>query len=197
MARVALTLLAGERARNPHVVAAVLPQRDASLHRAHVLVAHVLQERARRVRGAVAGRAVEDHGRGAVWNGALDARLQVAAGDVLGARNVPARELLRLAHVNDGDTLVDQLGHLRGVDLLDLALDRVQQLRTRGTHQKTPKRHSGFINFTKYSAGKARGGDTKPGWAPPLRSRMTRSSGSWFSVAGIMSEDYGASSAGS
>ena len=32
-------------------------------------------------------------------------------------------ELLRLAHVDDGDALVDQLVHLGGVDLLDLALD--------------------------------------------------------------------------
>ena len=42
VARVAVALLCGERARDVDLVAAVLPQRDAAGHRAHVRVAELL-----------------------------------------------------------------------------------------------------------------------------------------------------------
>ena len=61
VARVALALLGGERARDLDLVAAVLPQRDAAGHRLDVLVAEQLLQRVGGERGAVAGRAVEDH----------------------------------------------------------------------------------------------------------------------------------------
>ena len=41
MARIALALLGGQRARDVDLIAAVLPKRDAAGHRGHVLVAHV------------------------------------------------------------------------------------------------------------------------------------------------------------
>ena len=129
MARVALALLGAERARDDHLVAAVLPQRDAAGHRGHVRVARVLRQRARAVRRAVAGLAVEDDLRVAISDDALDAGLEIAPGDVLGAGQVPGGELLGLAHVDDRHALVDQLAHLGRVDLVDLALDLAEQLR--------------------------------------------------------------------
>ena len=93
-----------------------------------VLVAQVLMQRARGVGRAVAGLAVEDHLRGAIGHDALDARLEIAARDVLGARQVAGRELFGLAHVDDRDALVEQLVDLGGVDLLDLALDLSEKL---------------------------------------------------------------------
>src|SRR5439155_21176949 len=47
--------------------------------------------------------------------------------------------------------LVDQLAHLGGIDLLDLALDLAQKLRSGRAHRQTPKQRSGLMDFTKYS----------------------------------------------
>ncbi len=105
MARVAIALLGAERARDLDLVAAVLPQRDPAGHRAHVLVAEVLLQRARGVRGAIARGAVQDQLGGAVGRDALDARLQVPAGHALGPGNVAGGELFAAAHVDDGHAL--------------------------------------------------------------------------------------------
>ena len=100
VARVALALLVGELARDLDVVAAVLPQRDAAGHGRHVLVAQLLLEGLGGQRRAVARGAVQDHVVAGL-GGALDARLQVPARHVLGAREVRLLELLLLAHVDD------------------------------------------------------------------------------------------------
>ncbi len=60
VARVALALLGGERARDIDLVAAVLPQRDAAGHGLDMLVAEVLFESAGGIGRAVARGAVED-----------------------------------------------------------------------------------------------------------------------------------------
>ena len=102
VARVALALLGGERARNVDVVAAVLPERDAAAHRRDVLVAEQLLKRVGGERRAAARGAVEDHAlRAVVADGALDARLQMAARHVDGARQMRLLELVLLAHVDD------------------------------------------------------------------------------------------------
>ncbi len=136
VARVAVALLGGQRARDLDVVAAVLPQRDAALERLDVLVAEVLAQRAGRVGGAVARRAVEDDVLVAIGDDALDARLEVAARDVDRAGDLPGRDLVALADVDDhrgvavpARELVAQLGRL---DLADLALDGAEQLGTGG-----------------------------------------------------------------
>jgi hypothetical protein len=90
VAAVALALLRAEHGRDLDLVAAVLPQRDAAGHRAHVAVAEELVQRVRGERGALAGGAVEDDVRVAVGDRALDARLEIAARDVLGAGMWPA-----------------------------------------------------------------------------------------------------------
>jgi len=74
----------------------------------------------------------------------LDPRLQVAAGDVDGARKVARLELLGLAHVDD-DRAVAQLAlDVGGVDLVDLATDVADDLRSGGAHSKSPKCRSDF-----------------------------------------------------
>ena len=113
------------------------------------------------VGGAVAGGAVEDHLRVAVGHDALDARLQIAAGHVLGAGQVSGGELLGLAHVDDRDALVDQLVDLGRVDLLDLALDLAEKLRCRsGLIVKLLNQGRDSGDFKKYS-------DGRPGLSPP------------------------------
>ena len=101
VAPVALALLGGQGARLLDLISAVLPQREAAGHRLDVLVAEVLDQRPRRPRRAVARLAVEDHVLGAIGRGALDPRLQVALGNVLGAGDVTGAPLLGLAHVDD------------------------------------------------------------------------------------------------
>jgi len=115
--------VSGERARHVDLVAAVLPQRDPAGHRAHVLVAEVLLQRARGVRGAIAGGAVQDQLGRAIGSGALDALLEMPARDALGAWQVSGGELFAATDVHDRDALADQLVDLRGVDLIYLALD--------------------------------------------------------------------------
>ena len=95
VARVALALLGRERARDLDGVAAVLPQRVAAGHGLDVLVAELVAQRLGGQRRAVARGAVEDHALRAVGGGALDARLQVAARDVLGAGHVALRPTRR------------------------------------------------------------------------------------------------------
>ncbi len=86
-------------------------------------------QRARGVGRAAAGGAVEDQLGGAVRRRALDARLQMAPRNALGAGQVTGGELFAAAHVHDRHALVDQLVHLGGIDLVDLALDLAEQLR--------------------------------------------------------------------
>ena len=122
VAAVALLLLDRELARELDLVAAVLPQRDAARHRAHVAVAKQLAERVRGERGALAGGAVEDDVGVAIGSSGLDPRLQVAARDVLGAGEVTAVPLQLVAHVDQDDPVAEVLGDLGGVDFLDLLL---------------------------------------------------------------------------
>ena len=86
-----------------------------------MLVAELL-ERLRGERRAVAGRAVDDDLRLAVGRDALDPRLEVAAGDVDGARDVPLVPLVLLADVDHERRRVrlQRLGEGGRVDLLDL-----------------------------------------------------------------------------
>ncbi len=100
VARVAVALLGAHEARDLDLVAAILPQREAAGHRGHVLVAEILDQRARGPRGALPGGAVQDHGGGLVGRGALDARLEVALGHVPRAGEVAGGPLLVLAHVD-------------------------------------------------------------------------------------------------
>src|SRR5689334_20233562 len=85
-----------------------------------------LAERLRRERRAGADRAVEDDGRLAVRDGALDARLEVAARDVNGARNVAFGPFVALAHV-DPDGAFDLLGAAY-VDFRNLGLGGLEEL---------------------------------------------------------------------
>jgi hypothetical protein len=125
----------GERARDLDVVAAVLPERDAAAHRRDVLVAEQLLERVRGERGALAGRAVEDHAlRAVVAYCALDARLEMAARHVHGAREMRLLELVLLAHVDDHGpapvpvSVQPEVVDLLRVHLLDLLLDLADEL---------------------------------------------------------------------
>src|SRR6201999_4481673 len=116
----ALALLGRERARDVDGVAAVLPEREAAGHRLDVLVAELLAQRLGGQRGAVAGGAVEDHAVGAARRRALDAGLEVPAGDELGAGDVPGRPLVLLADVDDDDAVgAEDLAHGGGDDLVD------------------------------------------------------------------------------
>jgi hypothetical protein len=125
VARVALALLWAQRDRHVDVVAAVLPQRDAAAHRGDVLVAEVLLHRVGGERRAAAARAVEDHALRAVTDGALDARLEMAARHVDGAGDVGLLELVLLAHVDDHGAVavLPELVDVLRVHLLDLLLD--------------------------------------------------------------------------
>jgi hypothetical protein len=134
VAPVALLLLGREDLRDLDLVAAVLPQGDAARHRAHVAEAEQLRERVGGERGALARRAVEDDRLVAVGHVRVDARLQVPARDVHGARDVAAVPLLRLAHVDQGDPVAEVLGDLGGVDLLDLLLDLPDDLGSGRAH---------------------------------------------------------------
>ena len=68
---------------------------------------------------------------------ALDARLEVAARDVLGAGDVAGVPLVGLAHVEQHDAVAvaSRVGlDLGGVDLLDLAADLADDLRPGWAH---------------------------------------------------------------
>ena len=144
VARVALALLGGQRAWHIDLVPAVLPQRDPAGHRLDVLVAQILDQRPRRVRRAVARRAVQDHVAGAVRDRALDPRFEIAARHVLGAGDVTLGELLGLADVDDRRAVVHLLVHGRRIDLVDPVLDLAKKLCSRRTHLETPELLSGF-----------------------------------------------------
>ena len=135
VARVALALLLGERLRDLDVVAAVLPQRDAAVHRGDVLVAQLLAQRVGGERGALARGAVEDDALVAILDRALDPRLQVAARHVLGAGDVAGVPLLGLPHVDEDHPVAEVLAHLRRVDLLDLTADLPDDLRSGWAHR--------------------------------------------------------------
>ena len=89
--------------------------------------------------------------------GALDARLEIAARDVLGARDVAAVPLLGLAHVDDGEAVAEVLGDLGRVDLLDLLLDLPDDLGAGRAHCRFPWKTIRFQCFTKYSDAGERG----------------------------------------
>src|SRR5215210_565384 len=132
MARVALALIGSEGARDLDVVAAVLPERDSAAHGGDILVAEQVLKRVRGERGTLAGGAVEDHALRAVRDGALDARLEMPARHVHGAREVRLLELVLLADVDDhGAVAVPVPGpgmDVLGIDFLDLLLDLANQL---------------------------------------------------------------------
>ena len=136
VARVPLLLLGGERLRRLHLEAAVLPQRDAPVHRGDVLVAQELLERVRRERRPLTRLAVEDDGLLLVARPALDPRLEVAPRDVDRARQVRLLELVLLTHVDhEWDAPVpvrarDRVVHLAGIDLANLLTYLSDQLRT-------------------------------------------------------------------
>src|SRR5919109_396248 len=118
-----------------------LPVGEAARERNDVLVPELLK-RLRRERRAVAGGAIDNDTAGLIRDGALDARLQIAARDVQRAGDVPLVPLVLLADVeDDGLGGVDQLARLRGVDLGDLAAHLLEQFPVR--------RH----RFPKYSRG--------------------------------------------
>ena len=165
VARVALALLGGERARDLDLVAAVLPERDAAAHGRDVLVAEQLLDRVRRERRAVARRAVEDHALRAVGDRALDAGLEVAARHVDGAREVRLLELVLLAHVDDHGTvavLLELVDVLR-IDLLDLLLDLANQLCAR-RHSAITSKPGRDSTFRKCGAARTPAG--APSWTP-------------------------------
>jgi hypothetical protein len=58
----------------------------------------------------------------------------MAARDVLGARQVAGRVLVRLADVDDGNAVVQEPVDLRGVDLVDLLLDAADVLGSGHAH---------------------------------------------------------------
>ena len=132
VAGVATALLGRERARRLHLVATVLPQRDPACHRGHVLIAEELLQRVRRQSRAVARRAVEDDRLRPVARRTLDARLQVAARHVHGARDVALLELVLLAHVDQerspAVSVQGRVVDLARVHLADLLLDPSYQL---------------------------------------------------------------------
>ena len=146
VARVALALLVGERARHLDVVAAVLPQRDAAGHRLDRLVAQLLLHVVGGEGRALAGRAVQDHARVLARARHLDARLQVAARHVHGARQVGLLVLVLLAHVDDAPrrcVAVKRSCTSRGIHLADALLRLLDQV------------GSGGHDFKKYSGGRA------------------------------------------
>jgi hypothetical protein len=145
VARVALALLGVERARDLHVVAAVLPERDPAAHRGHVLVAELLLEGVGGEGGAAAGGAVEDHALGAVGDRTLYARLEVAARNVHGARDVGLLELVLFADVHDHRpvAVLRQRANVLRIDFLDLLLDPANQL-CAGRHSKYLESQSDF-----------------------------------------------------
>ena len=99
----------------------VLPLVEAAVHGHHVGVAHLL-ERHRREGGAHPARAHGHQRGGPVRDPVLDARLELASGDVHGAGDGALLVLVGLAHVEQGPALGQQLLAASGVDLTDLGL---------------------------------------------------------------------------
>src|SRR5262249_17928634 len=94
---------------------------------------------------------------------ALDARLEVAARDVLGAREVAGVPLVRLADVEQHGVAVERLD-LGRVELIDLAADSADDLRPGCAHAiSVLEKRSGFQYFTKDSAREWGDPPTRPG----------------------------------
>src|SRR5215207_4704876 len=144
VAAVALLLLRRQQLRDLDLVAPVLPERDAARHRPDVRVSEEIGQRVRGERRALAGGAVEDDGRVAVADGAVDPGLEVPPRHVHGAGDVPAIPLLRLAHVHEGDAVAEVLGDLGRIDLLDLLLDLPDDLGSGRAHLNSSGSRSGF-----------------------------------------------------
>jgi hypothetical protein len=105
-----------------------LPVGEAAGEGDHVLVAELL-ERLGGERRAVSARAIEEDGGVLIRSGVLDARFEVPAGDMHGAREVTLVPLVALADVDHlRGSIVDQLTRARGVDFVDLALDLLEKL---------------------------------------------------------------------
>ena len=162
VARVALALLGREALGDVDGIAAVLPQRDAAGHRLDVLEAELLQ-RVRGERAALARGAVQDHVLRAVGDRGVDARLEIAARDVLGAGQVARVPLAALADVDEGDALARELADGGGIDLLDLRLDAAHVLAAGHAHGRFTLKSVG-IHFKKYSEPNPA---FKRPWAPP------------------------------
>src|SRR6185437_4951030 len=84
---------------------------------------------------AVARLAVEDDVLGAVGRGALDARLQIGLGHVLGSGDVARAPLLGLTHVDDQRAVGGLLTNDGGIDLIDPALDLAEDFGSGRTHR--------------------------------------------------------------
>ena len=134
VARVAGALLGGERTRRLEVVAVPLPVGESAGHRGDVVVAE-LGERLGGERGAGTDGAVDDDLARLVGDERLDARLEIAAGDVHRAREVALLPLVLLAHVEEQRPveLVEAPENLRRGDLVDFVLDLGQELSV-GSH---------------------------------------------------------------
>ena len=130
VARVAVALLGAHEARNLDLVAAVLPEREAAGHRLDVLVAEVLDQRARGPGGALARGAVQDHG--LALSGATpsirDSRW------LLGTWRAPG--MWPVAHSSSWRTSITSAPSLeaaharRRIDLVDPVLDLAENLRS-------------------------------------------------------------------
>ena len=154
VARVALALLGGERARDLDLVAAVLPQRDPAGHRAR-------RARSRGPRSACARRRPSGCRRrsrgsrcgGAVGDDALDARLQVARGARAWRRaggrsaNSSVSRTSTIATPSSISSLTSD-GSTSSIWLLTWRRSSAPD----GLIVETPKPRSGFRDFTKYSA---------------------------------------------
>ena len=107
-----------------------------------MLVAEVLLQGAGRVaRERLPDCAVQDQLVAAVGDDAVDAGLEVPAGNVLGAGEVARGELFGAADVDDRHALADQLLDLGRVDLLDLALDTAEKLGSGDAHRSKLLNH--------------------------------------------------------
>ena len=125
---VARALLGVEDPREPGGKAVALPVCEAAGERDDVFVAELL-ERLRREDRPVAGLAVEDDRPGTVRCGALDARLEVPSRDVHRPWEMPLVPFVLLADVDEERRVdrVEELAGARGVHLLDLRSDLLQQ----------------------------------------------------------------------
>src|SRR5437763_7150436 len=151
MSRVALALLGGQRLGDLDLEAAVLPQCDAAGHGLDVLVTELLKHRVRGERGALPGGAVGDHALRLVRCGAFDARLEMPARHVHGARQMRLLELMLLPDVDDDVAVVairDQLVDLARVYFGYLASDLADQVCAAGHLLETPKSRSVFTSLS-------------------------------------------------
>ena len=171
MARVALALLGGQRARRLDLVAAVLPQREAAGHRLDVLVAEVLDQRPCRPRRAVARRAVQDH----VLRRDRGRRPRSATRDSSwgrGWRRGCARPTTpRARGRRRRPRRSDLLAHGGRIDLVDPALDLAENLGSGRAHRENSSNAVGIQYFREYSERRAM---SQTSFSTPRRPRRPR-----------------------